>query len=807
MDLSRFYQTWDEITRLLQCDVQNGRVILDAISRLEQPVRVCFEVVGPSALRITARKADEIGGIDEVGGIEDACSADNADKAGGTDGAVAQCAEVPLSAPVTRFPAAKAQESVADKVQGSVALIDQGTTIRMDFGTYSLIIEKQPLRWWIVDREGRFVAGEGADDVNVAFRPRVMPMGPVTGSRTVEGNALIATGWRGSFRLAQDECIYGLGEHFTAMDRRGQHLESWNLDAYGTGSDRAYKSIPFFWSSRGYGVLFNTYCRVVHDVGNPAISSGSYVYSVDAAALDIVVFLGSPREVLAAYAELIGPGVLPPYWVFGIWLSRCYYQSQTEAQEVAARMRTEHLPVDVLTMDGRAWLDVQTRCDFQWDRSKVPDPGGLLHFLHDRNYRVCVWEYPYLSINSPAYEEAARQGFFMRDREGHPHIFQWAPEGFNQFLTLLPPSSIVDFTNPDAVEWYRALHIPLLQSGVDVFKTDFGEQMPEDCFSLDGRAGRELHNELAILYNKTVYEVTRDYGQSGPVVFGRSGWAGSQKYPVQWGGDAHATWEGMAFSLRGGLGYCSSGVPLWTSDIGGFYGPKPDPELYIRWLEFGTFCPLMRLHGTTPREPWDFGDEAMAIYRRYAALRYELLPYLYAAAEEAMRTGIPVMRPLAVDYAADPIARRIEDEYFLGESLIVAPMLTPGTRRTVYLPEGDWIDFWSGSPVEGRRAFEVNCPIDHIPVFARKGSVIPIGPALEYIISDLPDITGIMVFGEGSGTLRVPGLELRYLAEKGELALDGSMAARIREVRLIGPPDGARVLWITGKGESVKLAW
>mgnify|MGYP000938535708 CR=1 FL=1 len=794
MDLSRFYQSWDEITRLSQCNVQNARVTLDAISRLEQPVRICFEVVGPSALRITARKGDDVDGA--ARGV-----------------ATEALLESATSAAAATAAAAAARESAA---------VDLGTTIRMDFGAYSLFIEKQPLRWWIADHEGRFVVGEGADDVNVAFRPRVMPIGPVTGSRTVEGRTLNSTGWRGSFRLAQDECIYGLGEHFTAMDRRGQHLESWNLDAYGTGSDRAYKSIPFFWSSRGYGVLFNTYCRVVHDVGNPAISSGSYVYSVDAAALDIVVFLGSPREVLAAYAGLVGPGVLPPYWVFGIWLSRCYYQSQAEAQEVAERMRAEHLPVDVLTMDGRAWLDVQTRCDFQWDRSKVPDPEELLHFLRDRHYRVCVWEYPYLSINSPAYAEAARQGYFMRDREGRPHIFQWAPEGFNQFLTLLPPSSIVDFTNPDAVEWYRTLHIPLLQSGVDVFKTDFGEQMPEDCFSLDGRAGRELHNELAILYNKTVYEVTRDYGKSGPVVFGRSGWAGSQKYPVQWGGDAHATWEGMAFSLRGGLGYCSSGIPLWTSDIGGFYGPKPDPELYIRWLEFGTFCPLMRLHGTTPREPWEFGDAALAIYRRYAALRYELLPYLYAAAAKATRTGVPVMRPLALDYAADPIARRIEDEYFLGESLIVAPMLTPGTKRTVYLPEGDWVDFWSGMPIEGCRAFEVNSPLDHIPVFARKGSVIPIGPALEYITSDLPDVAGIMVFGEGSGTLRVPGrvpgrvpdmgepleLELRYQTEKGNLALDGTMAAKIREVRLIAaPPEGIRVLWITGKGESVKLAW
>lgn len=763
------YRSWDAVEQVTSCDACDGRITVRAESGSHTPLTILFEAVEPGALRVSAKK----GGHCDMAG----------------------CA----SAPVCSF------------ATTPVPISDHGSRVEMDLGGYRLIVQKQPFRWWIADSEGSFVAGEGDDDVNVVLWPRVKPMGPVTGSRTAENRPLAGTGWRGALRLEKSESIMGLGEKFTALDRRGQHLESWNLDAYGTGSERAYKNVPFFWSTRGYGVLFNTYCRVVHDIGNPAVSTGSYVYTVDSDVLDMVVFLGSPREVISAYTALTGRGPLPPYWVFGIWLSRCYYRNQTEAQEAAERMRAAHLPVDVLTMDGRAWLDVETRCDFQWDRSKVPDPDGLLRFLHDRSYRVCVWEYPYLSIHNPGYAEAAERGYFMRDAEGRPHVFRWAPEGFDEFLTMLPPSSIVDFTNPEAVEWYRSLHIPLLQSGVDVFKTDFGEQMPEDCFASDGRTGRELHNELAILYNKTVYEVTRDFGRSGPVVFARSGWAGSQNYPVQWGGDAHSTWEGMAFSLRGGLGYCSSGIPLWTSDVGGFYGPKPAPELYMRWVQFGAFCPLMRLHGTTPREPWEYGEEAVRVYRRYAAARYELLPYLYTAAAESSRTGIPVMRPLAMDYPGDAVARGVEDQFLLGEALMVVPMLNPGTRRSVYLPPGTWVDFWTGEVTEGRRVIEVDCPMDHIPVYARRGSAVPIGPALEFVGSDSPSVRGLMVFGEGEGTVYVAAKEdrqaLRYEAGKHRLLLQGTLVAEMNEVRLAGLPEGTRVFQVVGGVEKAELTW
>lgn len=616
-------------------------------------------------------------------------------------------------------------------------------------GVHRLIVRARPFRWHVEDCRGRFVAGESDDDVNVANNPRVKPLGMVL-QRTASGsNNPPCRGWRGAFRLRQDERVYGLGEKFTPLDRRCQHIESWNVDAYGTGSEKAYKNVPFFWTNMGWGCWFNTSCRVVHDVSNPEYTIGSYIFSIDHDELDMYLFFGTPAEIIAEYSAITGRTPVPPYWSFGIWMSRCYYESQHEVEQVAREIRERGVPCDCLTMDGRAWLDARTRCDFVWDSRRVPDPQGLIDALHGMGFRLCLWEYPYISVHSDAFNTLAHKGCFMRTAGGEPYVFHWSSEGFNEYLTLLPPSAIVDMTNPEAREWYRAQHVRLLEAGVDVFKTDFGEQIPEDCHAWDGRTGREVHNEYALLYNELVYDVTGEYGRSGPLVFGRSGWSGSQRYPVQWGGDAHATWEGMSNSLRGGLGYACSGVPFWTSDVGGFYGPKPDPELYIRWVQFGSMCSFMRCHGTTPREPWAFGDTAVEVFRKFARVRYMLLPYIYAAAVEASETGMPVMRPLSIDHGDDPIACAREDQYMLGPTLLVAPILKPGGRRTVYLPEGEWVDFWSGALYHGRTVFQVECPLDSMPVFGKLHGTIPIGPAVEHIQTDYPEIATSYTFVEG----------------------------------------------------------
>lgn len=644
-------------------------------------------------------------------------------------------------------------------------------------GETRMVVEHCPARIYF-ERSGATLCGEHFLDRNVGDHPRTFPV-----SRGYAGRY---PGWCGAMKLEADEALFGFGEKFTPCNRRGQRLVLWNHDAFGVGTEDAYKNVPFFWTTRGYGCLFNTYSRVYVDAGYPGRSSASLAYFVESDELDIVWFFGEPKDVIRAYTELTGRGPDLPAWVFGIWVSRCYYKTQEEALAVARKFREMGLPCDCITMDGRAWLDVETRCDFRWYKERVPDPEALISGLKRLGYRLCVWEYPYISVKSPLYQVAAQNGFFLKDSNGEPYVFEWDPLGFNQYLSLLSPSSIVDLTNPAAAEWYKSLHIPLLDQGVDVFKTDFGEQVPEDCYTFDGRSGREVHNEFAVTYNKTVYEVTLEHGKSGGLVFGRSGWAGSQRYPVQWGGDSQASWDGLAFSVRGGIGYCASGVPLWTSDVGGFYGDKPDLKLYIRWLQFGTFCPLMRLHGTTPREPWEFGEKAVDVYREYAALKYKLVPYVFSEYSEARRTGVPVMRHLAIEFPQDTFASKIDDEYMLGGALLVAPVTSPSDTRDIYFPEGLWYDLWTGEPHQGRSVIALKVPLERIPVFGRHGYAIPIGPEMERIAESLPRVEEIWSFGEQAGTLlvdpRLIGVSEFDLADPD--SMERLSAAGIRSVRL-----------------------
>ncbi|BAS26283.1 glycoside hydrolase family 31 protein [Limnochorda pilosa] len=527
--------------------------------------------------------------------------------------------------------------------------------------------------------------------------------------------------------VGPDEAFFGLGEQFGPLNLRGRRVQLLNLDAMGVGTDAAYKNVPFVLSSRGYGLFWNTYARMVHDVAYPQTSLYSYRVVSDEPVFDLWFFYGpSPGEVLRRYTELTGRPEVPPLWAFGLWMSRCWYETQEEVETVAARMKAERLPCDVLVLDGRAWLDLRTRCDFQFDRTRYPEPESLVADLRALGIRVCLWEYPYVSVHSRLFPEAASKGYLLRDSSGKPYMIHFPKEAFNQQLTAFPDSGIVDFTNPEAVQWYQELHRPLFQMGVSVFKTDFGEQVPPDAVASNGLTGSALHNAYALLYNEAVYEATRRF-TGEPVVWARSGWACSQRFPIHWGGDPPATWDGLAATIRGGLSLSLSGFSYWSHDIGGFYGPKPSQELYIRWTQFGVFSPFARFHGTTPREPWYYGEEAMSIFRKYAKIRYRLIPYLVAAAWESNRSGLPMMRAVILEAPDQEVAKSADLEYLLGSDLLVAPLTRPGGARRVYLPPGTWIDVWEGRIHRGPTHIDVVVPLDRIPVFARGESVIPLG--------------------------------------------------------------------------------
>jgi alpha-D-xyloside xylohydrolase len=554
--------------------------------------------------------------------------------------------------------------------------------------------------------------------------------------------------WIASFALASGEPVYGLGEQFGPLDKRGQLIASRVEDALGVNTGLAYKGAPFCWSpgsgtgkAGAWGVFVNTPGRVAHGVGHPDWSHRSYVIVVDDEALDFFLFTGrDPAQIIERYTTLTGRAPDVPLWSLGFWISRAYYRTADEALEVAKGLRSRRIPCDVLTLDGRSVWDVETRFDFSWDATRYPDPAETLARLKSHSLKICVWEYPYVSVHSPLFNDLAANGFLLKNVVGEPYVFAWdtspSTSPFGGVMTPLPESGIFDFTNPNAYAWWHDQHEALFSAGVDVIKSDFGEQVPDDAVAFNGDRGARLHNVYPLLYNRCVFEATRKFAPPAaqpPIVWSRAGWSGSQRFPTQWGGDPQSDWEGLAASIRGALCWGMSGGPYHASDIGGFYGSEqPSAELYLRWLQMSVFSSHMRAHGIGPREPWAFGEEAEAIARQWLEFRYRLLPYLKNLTVQATKTGIPVMRAMPLAFPSNALTRGYETQFMCGDALLVAPIVAPGGEVEVALPPGAWYDLASRQRIAGRQVIRYRAALDKFPVFGREGYALPLGPVVQH---------------------------------------------------------------------------
>jgi len=532
------------------------------------------------------------------------------------------------------------------------------------------------------------------------------------------------------FSLAPDERLYGLGEHFTSFDRKGQRIVSWSRDPVGALTSTAtYINVPFLISSRGFGLFFHDTSKITYELGNPALQTAAI--RVGDPYLDYFFIYGpSPKEIIARYTALTGRTTVPPLWSFGVWFSRCMYRNRQQVEGIVERVRELGIPADVIHLDP-LWLKGRAQkrldgCHFEWDEEAFPDPQGFIKWLGERGFKLSLWEIPYVYEDSEMGREGIEKGYFAKDRNG----------GLARPLENPEETLLVDFTNPAAARWWQEKHRPYLKMGVAAFKPDYGEAVPEDAVFSDGRTGEQVHNLYPLLYNKAVYEVMREE-RGEAMLFSRSGYAGSQRYPINWTGDAPCTWGGMAATLRAGLSLSMSGISMWSHDIGGFWNPKlfqpPDPTLYIRWAQFGLLSSHARFHGVRGREPWYYGEKAVEVARDFAKLRYRLLPYIYAVAQEAAKTGMPVVRPLVLEYPDDPVAVTVDYEYLLGPDVLVAPVMNPEGRTLVYLPEGEWRDWWTGEVSRGPAHIRLEVPIERVPLYARAGAEVPLGPEMEYV--------------------------------------------------------------------------
>ena len=528
-----------------------------------------------------------------------------------------------------------------------------------------------------------------------------------------------------SFECKLNECFAGTGERFEKMDLSGQTFFLKNQDGQGVNNRRTYKNIPFYLSSRMYGVFYHTTAH--SKLSLAGVSTRSVEFMSDQALIDAFIIGGDTvEEILRGYRDLTGYPSMPPLWSFGIWMSRMTYFSADEVNGICDRLRKEHYPCDVIHLDT-GWFKTDWLCEWKFNEERFPDPKKFVQDLLKKGFKVSLWQLPYVAEDAEQIDEARKNNYICKLTK------QQDSEGSN--FSALDYAGTIDFTSEKATEWYKGLLKRLLDMGVKCIKTDFGENIHMDA-EYENMSPELLNNLYALLYQKAAYEITKDVTGDG-IVWARAAWAGCQRYPLHWGGDSCSSWDGLAGSLRGGLHFGLSGFAFWSHDVPGFHtlpnfmNSVVQDDVYMRWTQFGVFSSHIRYHGTNKREPWHYPNIAPMV-KRWWKLRYKLIPYILRESEKATHSGSTIVQALIFHHPEDNNCWHIDDEYYFGDDFLVAPVMSSDNCRDIYLPEGEWVEFFTGDRFSvsdgGKWLKDIETPLDRMPVFVRKGAVIPVYP-------------------------------------------------------------------------------
>ena len=564
----------------------------------------------------------------------------------------------------------------------------------------SVEIQKYPWRIILKDKNGKVMTQTRHIIDNDSSQVKLLPFSFIKrgsdNSRSINPVLTIAPGER----------IYGCGESFGALNKVGQKVQIMVTDPQGPETDGQYKPVPFFFSNRGYGIFMHTSAPVTADFGASYIGADRLFMADEQ--MDFFVFFGEPKDILDEYTNITGKSPMLPLWTFGTWMSRITYFSQEEGLDIAKQLRQHKIPSDVIHFDT-GWFGVDWQCDYEFAKDRFQNPKAMLDQLKKDGFHTCLWQLPYFTPKNRFFRELVDGGMAVKNAAG----------------SLPYEDAVLDLSNPKTVKWYQDKIAGLIKLGVGAIKCDFGEAAPYDGFYYSGRGGKYEHNLYPLRYNKALWEaVEANSGES--VIWARSAWAGSQRYPLHWGGDAATTNTGMLGDLRGGISFGLSGFSFWSHDMGGFVTASPE-DIYRRWLPFGFLSSHTRAHGAPPTEPWLISESFTKAFRQSAEMKYKLMPYVYAQAKDCSERGLPMVRALLVEFPDDPGAWLVEDAYMFGSQILVAPLLESGDSRVVYLPRGKWIDYQSGKVYEGGYQ---TIKVGDIPcvILVRDGSLIPHAP-------------------------------------------------------------------------------